>query len=252
MSFGRCPKCRLPLDAARRSETCPRCGLVFAKYLAAQRGERVPRPSPSIQDSYHVSFCSSLLEVPERVSRTQWIGRCFLFALIAIWGWRIWATDITELPTLVHLTLIPFHEAGHVVFWPFGEFMCVAGGTLGQWIIPIICAVVLHRQNGDNFGAAMAAWWLATSVMDASVYAYDALDPVLPLIGGGTGADNFHDFVYLFEAMGQLDRARGWGRLLHFLGTLLMLGSLTWAGLILLRQRRKIGEGDSALPGNEP
>ncbi|HWZ70751.1 MAG TPA: hypothetical protein VN326_04620 [Casimicrobiaceae bacterium] len=101
-------------------------------------------------------------------------------------------------------------RARHIVFWPFGQFLHIAGGTLGQWIMPLLCMVALHRQNGDNFGAALATWWLAMSIMDASVYAYDAFNPVLPLIGGATGVESFHDFVYLFSAIGQRKHAQGW------------------------------------------
>ena len=84
----------------------------------------------------------------------------------------------------------------------------MAGGTLGQLLMPLVCAVALHRRD-DNFGAAVCLAWMALSGIDASVYAYDAADPVLPLIGGGTGADSFHDFIFLFERYGQLrSRAR--------------------------------------------
>jgi hypothetical protein len=245
MSFAVCPKCRAPLDAASPADECPHCGLVFSKYLAAQRGER-PRPKREGATDDDASWWSPLLDVPDRVSRTQWIVRCVVLALIAVWGFRIWATDITLIPPFIHLTLIPFHEAGHVIFWPFGEFLHVAGGTLGQWIIPIVCAVALHRQNGDNFGAAVATWWLAASIMDASVYAYDALNPMLPLIGGATGEDSFHDFVYLFVATGQLKHAQGWGRFMHFIGTLVMLASLAWAAVVLMRQHRTVDDSDPA------
>jgi hypothetical protein len=247
MTFAVCPKCRLPLDATKQSDACPHWGLIFAKYLAAQRGES-PRPDLDLDIADDAPWWSSLLDVPERVSKAQWTTRCILLALIALWGFRIWATDMTQMPPFIHLTLIPFHEAGHVIFWPFGEFLHVAGGTLGQWIIPIICVVALHRQNGDNFGAALATWWLAMCIMDASVYAYDALDPMLPLIGGGTGADSFHDFVYLFGAIGLLKHAQGWGRFMHFVGTLVMMVSLTWAGVVLIRQRRNIDAGGFAEP----
>jgi len=37
--FRACPKCRRPPDAKAAPSICPGCGLVFAKYLAAQRGE---------------------------------------------------------------------------------------------------------------------------------------------------------------------------------------------------------------------
>jgi len=249
MSFSVCPKCRVTLDTAKTSVGCSHCGLIFAKYLAAQRGKS-PRQDSQVEIADDASWWSSLLEVPERVSKAQWTTRCILFVLIALWGFRIWATDITQISSFIHLTLIPFHEAGHMIFWPFGEFLRVAGGTLGQWIMPIVCAVALHRQNGDNFGAAVATWWLATSIMDASVYAYDALNPMLPLIGGGTGADSFHDFVYLFSAVGQLKHAQGWGRFMHFAGTLLMVTSLSWAALVLVRQRRNVDINAFADPEN--
>jgi hypothetical protein len=248
MGFPVCPKCRLPLEP-QAVDACPHCGLIFAKYLAAQRGDE-PRQSPGTHADDGGSWWTSLLDVPASISKAEWTVRCIMFAGFAVWGFRVWATDITQIPTFAHLTLIPFHEAGHIVFWPFGTFVRVAGGTLGQWIIPVVCAVALHRQNGDNFGAALATCWLAMSMMDASVYAYDARNPTLPLIGGGTGADSFHDFVYLFGAMGQLEHAQAWGRFMHFVGTLVMLGSLAWAASILIRLRRNIDAGDATTGKN--
>jgi hypothetical protein len=208
---------------------------VFVKYLAAQSGEFVPPSRPldtSEAATDESSGWSGLFDSSQAVSKPQWIGRCALLIAFAIWGISIWATGVTEYPGFVHLTLLPFHEAGHVAFWPFGEFLHVAGGALGQLIMPIVCAVALHRY-GDNFGAALCTSWLAASIMDVSVYAYDAFDPVLPLVGGG-----MHDFVYLFSAMGQLKHARGIGGFLHALGTLVMLASLTWAAIVLVRARQ--------------
>ena len=153
-------------------------------------------PSDVLDD--RVSLGERLLFVPDDVPRVVWYGRLAAFVLMLLWGGSIAFARMTETPTVLHLTVILFHEAGHVFFTPFGEALRVAGGTLGQLLIPLVCAVALHRRD-DNFGAAMCAAWMALSLMDASVYAYDAFDPVLPLIGGGTGADSFHDFVFLFD-----------------------------------------------------
>jgi len=35
---------------------------------------------------------------------------------------------------------------------------------------------------------------------------------------------------------------------MHFIGTLVMLASLAWAGAVLMRQRRNIDDGDFAKP----
>jgi AraC-like DNA-binding protein len=120
-----------------------------------------------------------LLEVPEDVPRSAWYGRIAAFLLFAIWGTGVVFSRMTDTPTLLHLTVILFHEAGHVIFSPFGEALRVAGGTLGQLLMPLVCAVALHR-HGDNFGAAIGLAWLSLSGIDTSIYAYDAFDPVLP------------------------------------------------------------------------
>src|SRR5881628_3108591 len=93
-----------------------------------------------------------LLDVPWDVPRPVWYGRIGLLAVVAIWATSVVLSRMTEPPTVLHLTVILFHEAGHVIFMPFGQALRVAGGTLGQLLMPLICAVVLHRRD-DNFGA---------------------------------------------------------------------------------------------------
>ena len=83
---------------------------------------------------------------------------------------------------------------------------------------------------------------MAMSGMDASVYAYDAADPVLPLIGGGTGADSFHDFVFLFDRYHQLDHARGWARAMKALAAIGLYASLAWAAVLLYLQSEHLEE----------
>jgi len=187
------------------------------------------------------SWRQRLLEVPEDVPRPVWYGRIAAFLLMAVWGTGVVLSRMTDTPVLLHLTVILFHEAGHVIFSPFGEALRVAGGTLGQLLMPIVCAVALHRR-GDNFGAAICLAWMALSGIDASVYAYDAADPVLPLIGGGTGADSFHDFIFLFECYGQLHHARGWAMAIKALGVLGLYASLSWAGALLCLQSENLDE----------
>lgn len=195
------------------------------------RSHRSPR-----DDEEHVPLRERLLEVPWEVPREVWLARLALLIAMALWATSVWLDRMTEMPRLLHLTVILFHEAGHLIFRPFGETMGVAGGTLGQLLVPLVCVVALVR-HGDNFGAALTLAWMAMSLIDASVYAYDAAEPVLPLIGGGTGADSFHDFVYLFDEFGQLGRARGWARLMKGAGTLVLLAALGWATRLLVLQR---------------
>ena len=187
-----------------------------------------------------VSLRERLLDVPDDVPRAAWLGRVALLALVAVWGMTVLLARLTEPPTLLHLTVILFHEAGHVFFAPFGEALRVAGGTLGQLLIPLVCAVALHRR-GDNFGAAICLAWMALSGMDSAVYAYDAADPV-PLIGGGTGADSFHDFIFLFDRYGQLGHARGWAIAMKAGSALLLLASLASGAVLLFLQGEHLAD----------
>lgn len=177
-----------------------------------------------------------LLEIDDDISPVSWWGRALALVLLLVWGFSVSFAKMTEPPTLLHLTVILFHEAGHVLFMPFGEALRVAGGTLGQLLMPLLCALSFLRR-GDNFAAAVCCAWMAMSLMDASVYAYDAAAPMLPLLGGGTGADNFHDFIFLFERYGQLEHARGWALLMKALGMIGLLAALLWAAVLLYLQR---------------
>jgi len=197
------------------------------------------RSAPLAEDP--VSWRERLLDVPGDVPRGAWFGRLAVLAVVAVWGTAVLLGRMTDSPVVVHLTVILFHEAGHVFFAPFGEALRIAGGTLGQLLMPLACAISLHRR-GDNFGAAICLAWMAMSGIDASVYAYDAADPVLPLIGGGTGADSFHDFVFLFDRYGQLDHARGWARAMKALAGIGLYAALAWAGALLYLQSEHLAE----------
>src|ERR1700755_2634051 len=74
------------------------------------------------------------------------------------------------------------HEAGHVVFMPFGEFITVAGGSLFQLIVPAAFALYFYRR-GQLFSAALVLFWLGQSLLNVAVYAGDALKVELPLLG---------------------------------------------------------------------
>jgi hypothetical protein len=65
---------------------------------------------------------------------------------------------------------------------------------------------------------------------------------VLPLIGGGTGADSFHDFIFLFERYGQLGHARGWAIAMKAGSALLLLASLSWGAVLLFLQSEHLAE----------
>ncbi|MCK9284910.1 MAG: hypothetical protein M0P39_11565 [Rhodocyclaceae bacterium] len=246
-AFAICPKCRhrrTPEETADPG-VCPACGLVFAKWLA--RDSFVP-PSlrKRVQDDDEPVLieeaAARLLDAAADVPPEHLWGRAAIWAGIAVWAVRIALNDYRgeeALDSFMHLTVILFHEAGHILFMPFGEFMTVLGGSLFQVLMPLIAAAAMLIQQRDPFAAGLGLWWAGASLVDISSYIHDAADPVLPLIGGGTGTDRFHDWIFLLDSVGRTARSPLYAAWVHGFGIMVMLAGLAWAAAVLWRQKRR-------------
>jgi hypothetical protein len=246
--YQHCPKClHTPLPQEQSlPAACPACGLILAKYAAANEAidaDAVDEAEDTREVPLSGRIRNLLSHVPAQVDATSWWGRAVLLALFALWGMRLVWMDYRSGEigsSFLHGPLLIFHEAGHVLFSPFGEFVMILGGTLAQLLMPAILGFALLWRNRDPFGAAVATWFLGASVLDIAPYAYDALDPQLVLLGGHTGEEGGHDWIYLLSETGLLQQAHGLGSAIHKLGALIVLGSIAWAVWILLRQWRRI------------
>jgi len=254
--FQRCPKCGhhpLPADQALPA-ACPACGVILAKVAQARRaadgeldrpGGNPRRRAPVDRDG-EPARVSRLLRVPERVDVTGWWLRVALLAGFLVWGVYLVTRDYRtgELgQSFIHGPLLVFHEAGHVLFMPLGEWMTVLGGTLGQLLMPALLAAALLLKNRDPFGAAIGLWLFGVSLLDVAPYMFDALHPQLMLLSGTTGEEGGHDWIHLFSSMGLLPRAQFIGALTHKLGALVVLLALVWgAWLLRLQWQRRAGD----------
>lgn len=97
-----------------------------------------------------------------------------------------------------------FHEIGHVVFNPFGEFIGVAGGSIFQCLVPLLSTIMFYRQR-DYFGIAFCLAWLSTNLFDVATYAADARALELPLVTPFKGGEEtIHDWNYILDKMDML------------------------------------------------
>lgn len=168
-------------------------------------------------------------------------ARAGLLALLAAWGVFLFTRDLASGEigqSFMHGILLVFHEAGHVIFIPFGEFMTILGGSLFQVIFPLGIGIAFMVVNRDPFAAALGLWWAGLSLVDVAPYIYDALHPQLVLLTGETGEDGPHDWIFLLRRMGQLAHAQGWGRFAHVVGGIVMLAGVAWAAAVLHRAWR--------------
>ena len=246
--FERCPKCGhapLPAEQAFPAE-CPGCGVILARVGgAASREPAHPRPSALAReaDRAQSGLGAWLWHVPDRVDATAFKVRVALLAAFALWGLRLCWMDYRDgemAGSFIHSPLLVFHEAGHVIFGIFGEWVRVLGGTLGQLLMPAILAGALLWKNRDPFGAAIGLWLLGVSVMDVAPYMYDAWEPHLTLLGGGTGNDSFHDWIYLFDSVNELHHAQRIGGVTHAVGVAIVVLAIAWGARLLWLQRARL------------
>lgn len=239
---GSCPKCQA--DRSEVALECVRCGIIFAKYRPPSVRQSVRSVAQArAGSSWWLTVRQWAIETDTTTDSMTFYGRAVVFLGLLWWG-RIFIMTPLETnytgESFLHLINLPFHEAGHLLFSPFGRFMMILGGSLGQVLMPLICLGTFLIKTRDPFGASVALWWTAESIMDVAPYINDARDMDLILLGGVTGKEtDGHDWNNLLTMTGLLNWDHRLAHLAYNLGILLMFASFVWGGVILLRQYRR-------------
>jgi len=227
-----CPKCAAeqPDDAT----SCAGCGIVFAKYaryLAAQE-QRAEERQQAIES----------LPIPQADNELVFYGRCFVLLLLIWFSWGLIPASLASNAagqSFLHLINLPFHEAGHIVFRPFGAVVTSLGGSLGQLLMPLVCLTVLWFKTRDAFGAGACGWWFGENFLDMAPYINDARSRSLPLLGGNYGETSpygFHDWEFILGETGLLRFDHTFASIAHVSGSIVMIGAIIWCAYWLKRQ----------------
>jgi hypothetical protein len=125
-----------------------------------------------------------------------------------------------------------FHEAGHWLFFIFGQFMSVLGGSLLQCLIPLGIGVyfLLTRQL---FSFAFCLFWLGDNLINVSVYIRDATSMVLPLLGGD---GVIHDWNWILSSLNLLSYDQPLGGFIWRCGVLCVLAGLGYMCFLIYRE----------------
>lgn len=238
-----CPKCLA--ERLKEATECARCGIIFAKYQPGlARAQRLPPSNSIIRSRWFLTGKEWLIESDLTTETMTFYGRAAVFLVMVWWGWKFIVTPLETNYTgesFLHLINLPFHEAGHVIFMPLGRFMTILGGTLGQILMPVICLGTFLVKTRDPFGATVALWWTAESMMDIAPYINDARALDLMLIGGVTGKEtDGHDWNNILTMLNLLEWDHRLAHLTYNIGILLMFGSFLWGGTLLLRHYRRL------------
>lgn len=173
-------------------------------------------------------------------------ARILVWCVLLYLGFRFITAGVSGpyiMKSFLHLINLPFHEAGHVYFRPFGRFMTSLGGSLGQLLVPLVCLLVLLLRTRDAFGSAVCLWWFGQNFIDLAPYINDARSLSLPLLGGNVGRDapyGFHDWEFILKESGLLRHDHILAKASFATGSILLVLALIWGGLELWRQMREI------------
>ncbi len=240
-----CPKCNA--DVPPRQETCPHCGVVFAKFYKYHDNPKIPTQNrPDVIVHFDPPADTLLGNDTYQNNELAFLGRCILLPGFLLWSWLLITPGLASNAvgeSFLHLINLPFHEAGHVIFRPFGQFITSLGGTLGQLIMPSICMLTLLLKTRDPYGAGISLWWLGENFLDIAPYINDARAGQLPLLGGNFGHSapyGFHDWEYLLTESGLLKHDHLLANLAQITGVVLIVIALIGCGYVLLKQRQAL------------
>ena len=144
----------------------------------------------------------------------MWL-RHWLWIPIAFYAF--WLVLAYEFHFLDYVNLV-FHEAGHVFFSPFGPTVMTLGGTIGQFVFPVVCGLHFVRE-GNRLGVAFCGLWFAESGMYMAHYLGDAQAMALPLVGG-----EGHDWNWMLGRLGLVEYCDVIAAGVHALASVLALG----------------------------
>jgi hypothetical protein len=247
-----CPKCgylRRPTDTAAPGE-CPRCGVIYEKYRQRQArfaaGTRIAGVDAGFepQPGWRESLWHAVWAQPERPDPVVFAGGLAALAGSIVWGlWFVlqrW-NSLAIGESFLHRVDLPFHEFGHLLFRPFGEWMMFLGGSLFQCLLPLIPGAYFLFWQRQPLSAAICLWWCGQNFIDLAPYIGDAREMALPLTGEWSDEVAAlraarHDWHNILAPLGWLPYDHTLGRLAKLIGSALMLLSWAWAGRLLRLQ----------------
>lgn len=246
-----CPMCGF--EQSDGGVECLKCGIIFHKCLthgeiASEDSLPLKRTHTRRKESEKPAWSDwvrdLLFYIEPQVNVFYFGGRIILYVVLIIYGLKFIFTSMENsyaVMPFMHLVNLPFHEAGHIIFMPFGRFIMFLGGTLGQLLMPLICMGGLLITTRNTFGASASLWWLGENFMDIAPYINDARALRLILIGGVTGREvDGHDWQNILGTLGCLQYDHLISHISYTVGIVLLMVSLLWGGYILYWQWKNV------------
>jgi hypothetical protein len=156
------------------------------------------------------------------VSRRAVIAWLFFYASFLIYAFSMHGGYL-----LIDSANLVVHEGGHLLFGWFGSTLGLWGGTILQWLVPLLLAAYFfHQRQPAAFVFCMFFFfenWLYTAT-----YMADARTMALPLVTTGDSDYVEHDWNTIFSSLGLLQYDTTIAAVVRALGWCGMLASTAW------------------------
>ena len=149
-----------------------------------------------------------------RVGGSLWL---FAYLLFLVYAWRNASGFL--FPDFVNLMI---HEAGHLFFAWAGNTIMLLGGTLGELIVPLVCAAAFFYQR-QVYGAVFSVFWFFENFLYIGTYMADARTSALPLVNSDES-----DWTLLFTQWNLLLYDQKIGNSFRLVGWIGMFAILIW------------------------
>ena len=136
------------------------------------------------------------------------------------------------------------HEGGHLLFGWFGPTLGLWGGTILQWLVPMLLAGYFFYQR-QLPGFVFSTFFFFENWLYTATYMADARAMVLPLVTAGSSDYVEHDWNTIFSNLGMLPYDTRVAAIVRFGGWCGMLASMALLAKLCGQRRVKSSDGRS-------
>ncbi len=130
------------------------------------------------------------------------------------------------------------HEGGHALFGWFGETLGLWGGTILQWLVPLLLTIYFFRER-QTAAFVFCLFFFFENWIYTATYMADARAMELPLVTLGDPEFAKHDWNTIFTNLGVLQYDTLIAGTVRFLGWCGMIACTVWLASRLRRVEPK-------------
>ncbi len=127
----------------------------------------------------------------------------------------------------IDLANLVVHEGGHLLFGWFGPVLGLWGGTILQWLVPLLLAAYFFSQR-QTTAFVFCLFFFFENWLYTATYMADARAMALPLVTASNSDYVEHDWNTIFSSLGVLQYDTRIAALVRGLGWCGMLGTVAW------------------------